>query len=167
MLHCFSSKLALRALVLSILLAVAIVMLFARSNAADGAVGPTQPLTIETSAGRFTYKVEVAATEAERERGLMFRRSMPEDHGMLFDMGRTAPATFWMHHTPMSLDIIFIGADGKVVSVAPSATPNSDAMIGSGAPVRFVLELNAERAAAMKLKAGDAIRSDRIAAAGG
>lgn len=162
MLHCFSSKLALRALAISALLCLVIFVVFGRSSAAvsgDVTPGPTSRLTVETSAGTFIYDVEIAATEAERERGLMYRSSMEANHGMLFDMGVTAPATFWMHDTFIPLDIIFIAANGRVVSIADEAQPKSDKYIKSAAPVRFVLELNAKRARLMHLKIGDTIRT--------
>jgi uncharacterized protein len=169
MLHSHSSKLALRALAVSVLLCLGIFAIFGRSTAADSGFieGPTTVLTVETAAGSFHYDVELAVSEAERERGLMNRRTMAEDHGMLFDMGRTAPAVFWMHDTLISLDIIFIDADGRVVTIAGEAKPRSDKFIESGADVRYVLELNAGRAKAMRLEAGDVVRAACIASAVG
>lgn len=124
--------------------------------------GPLSPLTIETATGVYPYRVEVADTEAARELGLMFRSSMAGDHGMLFDMGRSRETTFWMRNTLIPLDIIFIGANGRVVSIAANARPMSDRLIASGPPARFVLELNARQARHIGLKVGDRIRHPLI-----
>lgn len=124
--------------------------------------GPLSRLTIETATGVYPFDVEVADTDASRERGLMYRRSMPGDRGMLFDMGVTRETAFWMHNTYIPLDIIFIAADGRVVSIAANAHPQSDKLIRSGAPVRFVLELNARQAARMDLAVGDHVRHSLI-----
>jgi uncharacterized protein len=166
----FSWRLVLRALIAAVVVAYAVFRLAPGESRADGmsmpVEGPTSVLSIATETGVYPYNVEVADTEKTRETGLMYRRHMATDHGMLFDMKRTGEATFWMHDTFIALDIVFIGDNGRVVSIAPEAKPRSDALIPSGPPVRFVLELNARQAGYIKLKVGDRISHpviDRIA----
>lgn len=124
--------------------------------------GPTSALSIVTKTGVYPFKVEVADTPDERALGLMFRRKMAADHGMLFDMGHVGEADFWMENTFIPLDIVFIGADGKVVSVAEHTTPMSRALIPSDGAVRYVLELNAYTARRIGLARGDEVRHARI-----
>lgn len=125
--------------------------------------GPTSILVATTATGVYPFDVEIAATPETRARGLMYRRAMADDHGMLFDMGGVGQAAFWMENTFISLDIVFIGADGRVVNVAADAKPMSKALITSDGPVRWVLELKAGTAARIGLAPGDAIRHDLIA----
>ena len=126
------------------------------------AEGPTTPLTLTTATGVYPLEVEVAATPSERALGLMFRRKMAPDHGMLFDMGRTEPVSFWMENTYVSLDILFIGEDGRVAALAQETTPLSRALIPSGRPVRYVLELVAGSIRRMGIKPGDTVAHDLI-----
>lgn len=116
---------------------------------------PVEQLSIMTDLGTTTFQIEVAATDETREQGLMYRASMPRDHGMLFDFAVTQPVYFWMKNTYIPLDMIFIRADGTVASIARDTTPLSETVVPSGAPVRFVLEVNAGVAAKLGLKAGD------------
>jgi uncharacterized membrane protein (UPF0127 family) len=113
------------------------------------------PLTIESSAGTLAFQVEVAATPEQRRQGLMFRESLEADRGMLFNFGRTAPVTMWMRNTFVSLDMLFIDENGRVAKIAADTEPLSDAVIGSGGPVRAVLELPAGTSAKLGIKVGD------------
>jgi uncharacterized membrane protein (UPF0127 family) len=122
-----------------------------------GPAAADEGLDIVTATGRHHYKVEIAADEAARERGLMERRTMAADHGMLFEFPARAPVTFWMKNTYLSLDMVFIDADGTVRHIAEAARPMSEALIPSVEPVTGVLELNAGQAAAIKLKVGDKV----------
>ncbi len=115
-------------------------------------------LTIATASGVHAFQVEIAANEATREKGLMYRRFMPADRGMLFEFDREAPVSFWMKNTYISLDIIFIARDGTVKSVAADAEPLSEAIVPSGGPCAAVLELNGGTAARIGLRAGDRVR---------
>lgn len=119
--------------------------------------GPTEPLTIVTASGSHEFAVEVMRTPAELEKGLMFRRSMPADHGMIFDFKKPQPVMMWMRNTFIPLDMIFIAASGNVVSVAANAQPQSDNIIHSGRVVLGVLEVNAGTAARIGLKPGDKV----------
>ena len=125
---------------------------------------PMEDLTIETAHGVQRFHVEIADNNAEREQGLMYRRSMGADHGMLFDFNPPQQVSFWMHNTFLPLDIIFIGQDGRILNIAANATPFSDDNIPSAGPVRGVLELNAGRAAALDILPGDRVRHRIFAA---
>ena len=102
--------------------------------------------------------VEVAATPADQERGLMFRQSLAPDAGMIFPMPRPELATFWMKSTLIPLDLIFIRADGRIANIAADATPMSLAMISASEPVTAVLEIAGGRAAALDIRPGDQVR---------
>lgn len=117
-----------------------------------------EPLTIVTSTGAHEFKVEVARTMQERAKGLMFRRSMPQDQGMIFDFGLESPIAMWMKNTYIPLDMIFLSRHGLVTNVAPDATPFSEAVISSGGPAYAVIELNAGVARQIGLAPGDRVR---------
>lgn len=119
--------------------------------------GATEPLAIDTGAGRRTFSVEVMRNDEDRARGLMFRRTMAADHGMLFDFERVQPVSMWMRNTYLPLDMVFIRADGTVARVAADTEPLSDRNIASGEPVLGVLELNAGTAARLGIRAGDRV----------
>ena len=135
----------------------AFALVFLASNLAAHAEAPLEPLTIDTASGPHRFKVEVMRTEPERERGLMYRKTMPRDHGMLFEYQAEQPVAFWMHNTYLPLDLIFIGKDGRVVNVARDAKPMDDSLIPSAGPALGVLELDAGSAKAIDLKAGDVV----------
>jgi uncharacterized membrane protein (UPF0127 family) len=115
-------------------------------------------LDIVTAAGIHHFWVEVADTFATRERGLMFRKSLAADRGMLFDFETVQPVSFWMKNTLIPLDMVFIGADGRIVSIARNATPMSETPIASAGPVLDVLELKGGRAAEIEAAPGDRVR---------
>jgi uncharacterized protein len=119
------------------------------------------PLVVETKAGKQSYTVEVADSEAERERGLMFRETMDDGHGMLFVFEATQPVGFWMRNTPLSLDLVFIGQDGVVKDIG-RGEPMSEAVVGPPDPVRFVLELKAGIAEKAGIEIGDRVRHPAI-----
>ena len=116
-----------------------------------------EPVVVETGQGRFTFTAEIADTPELRTRGLMFRHNLPEDRAMLFDWGRVEPVSMWMRNTFVSLDMIFIAADGRVVRVAERTEPLSETTIASGVPVAAVLEVVAGTAERIGLKAGDRV----------
>jgi uncharacterized membrane protein (UPF0127 family) len=122
------------------------------------AKGGLEPLEIVTSTGPHQFLVELARTEAQRVHGLMFRRSMPADRGMLFGFESERPVAMWMKNTYLPLDMIFIGKGGKVVGLAENTEPLSEKIIPSGAPALSVLEVNAGAAARIGLKVGDLVR---------
>lgn len=114
---------------------------------------------IDTPRGPVRFAVEVASDDASRERGLMFRTRLPNDAGMLFEFPVARMESFWMKNTILSLDILFIRADGTISSVSASAKPYSEANINSIEPVRAVLEINGGRSAAMGIAAGQKVHN--------
>lgn len=114
-------------------------------------------LTVTTAGGTHAFKVEVAATPGEQERGLMFRTAMGTDEGMIFPMDPPRPAAFWMKNTVIPLDIIFIGADHKVLNVAANAVPYNLSPLPSVGDTAGVLELIGGRAAQIGIKPGDTV----------
>ena len=116
----------------------------------------TEPLWIETAAGRIDYRVEIADDDAERQHGLMFRTSMPDGHGMLFIFPQARPQAFWMRNTYMPLDIIYIGEDGRIVSIV-QGRPFDESPLPSGVPAIGVLEIYAGKAAEQGIRVGDRV----------
>lgn len=117
-------------------------------------------LVIETGGKtRHRFHVEIAATEAERTKGLMFRRELAPDAGMLFDFGQPFMAVMWMKNTLLPLDMLFIDAEGRIVNIAERTVPGSLAPISSDAPVKFVLEVNGGATSRLRIKAGDLVVS--------
>jgi uncharacterized membrane protein (UPF0127 family) len=148
-----------RATALGVLISlVACAPVNAQSGASIGPDAPTEELIVETADGPVRLNVEIADDEAERNHGLMFRESLPDDRGMLFDFPERERAVFWMRNTPLSLDIIFIGPDGRIINIADHTTPYSDAPIPSAGPTRAVLEIRAGRAEALGIRPGDRVR---------
>ena len=110
---------------------------------------------IASKTGVHVFTVEVADTEATREKGLMYRRDLPEGRGMLFDFFRDQPVGFWMKNTYIPLDMIFIRGDGRIVSIAENTEPLSERVVPSGAPVRAVLEVKGGTARRLGIQPGD------------
>lgn len=116
------------------------------------------PLTVQRGTRTLRFRVEVARTSAEQAKGLMFRQKMGADEGMIFpsDPPRDGVA-FWMKNTVIPLDIIFIGADHRVLNIAADAAPYSLAPLPAAGPVSGVLEINGGRAAELGIVPGDRI----------
>jgi uncharacterized membrane protein (UPF0127 family) len=131
--------------------------LFVLLPAARGA--ELQTLEIASKTGVHVFSVELAVTDEERERGLMFRRSVPEFTGMLFDFKRDQEVTMWMKNTYVSLDMIFIQSDGRIRRIAENTETESLKIIPSGGPVRAVLEVAAGTARKLGIEPGDRIAS--------
>jgi len=125
----------------------------------DAAKLPYAPLSIVTAKGTFLFQVEVADTDRSRERGLMFRKSLAADQGMLFDFKASQPVSFWMKNTLIPLDMLFVAADGRIISIAAQARPLSEAPIASGGDVLGVIELRGGRAAEIGARPGDLVRN--------
>jgi uncharacterized protein len=118
-----------------------------------------QTLEIASKTGVHVFSVELAVTDEERERGLMFRRSVPELTGMLFDFKRDQEVTMWMKNTYVSLDMIFIQSDGRIRRIAENTEIESLKIIPSGGPVRAVLEVAAGTARKLGIAPGDRVAS--------
>ncbi len=118
---------------------------------------PLTPLSVIASGKTHHFKVQVARTPAQQETGLMFRRSMPANEGMLFVFPAPKEATFWMENTPLPLDLLFIRSDGTIANIAASAKPMSRDFIPSVGRVVAVLELNGGVAARNRIAPGDRV----------
>lgn len=116
-----------------------------------------QPLEIVTATGKHNFSVEVARTREEQDKGLMFRRELPDGQGMLFDFTTEQTVAFWMENTYISLDIIFINGDGRIRRIAENAEPMSKTTIPSDGPVRAVLEVIGGAARKLGIKEGDRV----------
>ncbi len=120
----------------------------------------TSGLVIVSETGRHEFTVELAVTPEQRAQGLMYRRSMAADAGMLFDYSRRAGrASMWMKNTYIPLDMLFIKADGEIESIAERTVPRSLESISSRGPVHGVLELNGGTAARLGIKPGDVVEN--------
>lgn len=122
-------------------------------------------LVVHTATGDHAFAVEVVDTPDSRAKGLMFRQSLADDAGMLFDFKENRPVSFWMRNTFIPLDMIFIRPDGTVANVHVNAIPHDPTGIPSDGPVQFVLEIAGGRSVEIGLKPGDRIEHPRIAAA--
>ncbi|MGA9549433.1 MAG: DUF192 domain-containing protein [Rhodomicrobium sp.] len=114
-------------------------------------------LKIETKSGPVLLNVEVADTEAKREQGLMFRRSLSGDRGMIFLFDGEHEITMWMKNTYIPLDMIFIGNDWRVRHIAYDAEPFSTDVISSMRPASRVLEIGAGQAKKLGVSVGDSV----------
>ena len=142
-----------------LLLAAAVAAnLFALSARAQLQRFATSELTIVTATGPHRFTVEVAETPAQMEQGLMFRRTLALDAGMLFDYKAPTVATMWMRNTLIPLDMLFVDAQGRIVNIHQRAVPQSLDVIAAGAPVRAVIELNGGTAARLGIAPGDRVQ---------
>ena len=116
-----------------------------------------EPLEVISRNGVHAFTVEMAATDEQRARGLMYRKGLPEGQGMLFDFVQEQPVSFWMKNTYVSLDMIFIRADGRILRIAENTEPLSERMVPSGGPVRAVLEVVAGTARKLGIAPGDSV----------
>jgi len=118
----------------------------------------TSELTIVSSTGPHRFTVEIAESPAQMEQGLMFRRTMAPDAGMLFDYKAPTLATMWMRNTLIPLDMLFVDAQGRIVNIRERAVPQSLDVIAAASPVRAVIELNGGTAARLGIAPGDQVR---------
>ena len=123
------------------------------------AQGDATRLTIVTRAGvRHPFQLEIANTPETRSRGLMFRRELAPDRGMLFEFGqRETDVSMWMKNTYIPLDMLFIRANGLIHHIAENTTPLSEATISSNGPVKGVLEVIGGTARRLGIAAGDRV----------
>ena len=118
-----------------------------------------QTLEIATKTGVHVFAVELADNDAERAKGLMYRKELPEGQGMLFDFHRAQDVSFWMQNTYIPLDMIFIRADGRILRIAENTEPLSTRLIPSGGPVRAVLEVIGGTTRKLGIAPGDRVAS--------
>jgi uncharacterized membrane protein (UPF0127 family) len=115
---------------------------------------PVVPLTITTAKGKHAFRVEVAKTDEEQAKGLMFRTQLSPDEGMIFPREPVDVPSFWMKNTPLPLDIIFIGTDHRVLNIAANTVPYSLTPVGAVGMSSAVLEIPGGRAAALGIGPG-------------
>jgi len=121
-------------------------------------VGPREALVVVSGKSSHAFKVEVVRREADRNRGLMFRESMADAHGMLFEYDPPQDVSFWMKNTYIPLDIIFIDARGRIIRIAENTVPFDLAPIPSGGAARGVLEIHGGLSRKLGIRAGDRVR---------
>lgn len=155
--RCSNSTISGRAAILAAL------FLFAHLAAAFVSAAPLRAemrkdvLKLITASGEHVFDVELASTPAQKARGLMFRRSLADNAGMIFPYEPPQEATMWMKNTYISLDMVFIRADGVVHRVEAGTEPFSETVISSNGDVAAVLELKAGMAQRIGLKPGDKV----------
>jgi uncharacterized membrane protein (UPF0127 family) len=113
---------------------------------------------IVTERRTVAFRVEIADTPAEQARGLMFRTDLPRDAGMLFLFPQAEVRAFWMRNTPLPLDMLFAGPDGRICGIVAEAQPFTDDRRWSGCPASAVLEINGGLAASLGIATGAALR---------
>jgi hypothetical protein len=134
--------------------AVAVFFAFAGSGAEAASL---QPLEIATKNGVQVFTVEMATTEEEKTTGLMFRKELADGRGMLFDFSPEQEVTMWMKNTFVSLDMIFIRADGRILRIAENTEPQSTKIIPSMGLAKGVLEVIAGTAKKYGIAPGDRV----------
>ena len=117
-------------------------------------------IEIKTNKGDYTFLVELALSPSQKSYGLMYRQSMPENHGMLFIYDKPQVATMWMKNTYIPLDMVFIKSDGIIENIIQRTTPHSLDVLSATNKVRSVLELNAGTISKLGIKAGDEVIHD-------
>jgi uncharacterized protein len=114
-------------------------------------------LEIVSQSGVHVFSVELATTDEERERGLMFRKELPDGRGMLFDFETDRNVAMWMKNTLIPLDMIFIRGDGRIANIAENTEPMSTRIIPSRGAVRAVLEVAGGTAKRLGIAVGDRV----------
>ncbi|MCA1372165.1 MULTISPECIES: DUF192 domain-containing protein [unclassified Bradyrhizobium] len=138
------------------LAAVLVIAGWAVAGAPAGAAS-FQPLEIVTKNGVQVFSVEMATTPEEKETGLMYRKELADGKGMLFDFNPEQEISMWMKNTYVSLDMIFIRADGRILRIAENTEPLSTKIISSRGPARAVLEVVAGTAQKYGIRPGDRV----------
>jgi len=114
-------------------------------------------LTVKSRDQIHNFDVEVARTSAHQAKGLMFRTELAGDEGMIFPRSNPAVASFWMKNTPLPLDIIFVGTDGRILNIAANTVPYSLESVSAIGPTALVLEIPGGRSAQLGIEAGDLV----------
>ena len=131
----------MRAIFTALALSLALPMAACSSDASEEASAATIAVTIAAAGKAYVFNVEVARTDEEQDRGLMFRTSLPEGGGMIFPFKKPRIGSFWMKNTLIPLDMFFIRADGSIDRIAENTIPESLEPVVSGGEVSAVLEL--------------------------
>ena len=141
-----------------LLLALILIAACAQTSAAL----PLETIVIDTHSGPARFKVEVAADLESQEHGLMYRKHLAPDAGMIFDFRRAQFVTFWMKDTYIPLDMLFVRADGTISTIEPNAIPESTEPIRSREPIVAVIELNGGRAHDLGIEPGDKVHASEF-----
>jgi len=158
--------------ILSALLIALLAACSQTAHKAENTAGPSArqtsllPLVIRSAKGEHRFDVEVALNPEDQERGLMFRKSLAADSGMLFPMEPPRTASFWMKDTLIPLDMLFIHTDGTIAFIKAMTQPYSREPVSAGVPVAAVLELAGGRAAELGVREGDRVRWGNCAVPG-
>ena len=148
----------MRAILTALALSLALPMAACSKNPdAQAESAATIPLTIDMAGKVHRFNVEVARTDAEQDRGLMFRTRLPADGGMIFPFEKPRIGSFWMKNTLIPLDMIFVRADGSIANIEANTVPLSLQPVYSAGPVAAVLEIAGGRSAELGIKAGDKV----------
>jgi len=127
--------------------------------------GPRESLTIVSNDTPHVFSIEVADTQAELSRGMMYRETVPPNEGMLFEFGEERIVSIWMKDTSVFLDVIFIRADGRILKIEHSAKPFSLRSMTSEALVTAVFEIAGGQANALGIRPGDIVQHDYFSTA--
>lgn len=138
-------------------LAAILVIIGCVATSAPVGAASFQPLEIVTKNGVQVFSVEMATTAEEKETGLMYRKELADGKGMLFDFNPEQEISMWMKNTYVSLDMIFIRADGRILRIAENTEPLSTKIISSRGPARAVLEVVAGTAQKYGIRPGDRV----------
>lgn len=120
---------------------------------------PVERIAIDTRSAPRILTVEIASNPASRSHGLMGRKHLAPNAGLLFDFHKPLMVAFWMKGTPLPLDMLFVRADGTVSSIAANAVPFSEHEIVSVEPIRAVIEIAGGRARALGIEPGDVVHA--------
>ncbi len=124
----------------------------------SGALAETIPLSVLTASGKkYVFTAETAKTAFEQARGLMFRKDLSEDSGMLFDFKEEKEVRMWMKNTYISLDMLFISAAGEIIFIAENTKPLSLTIISAPEKSRYVLEIKGGTSERLGIKVKDKI----------
>jgi hypothetical protein len=140
-----------------LLLSATLVVLAGADARAQLETFPKAELTIVTAKGPQKFTVEVATTPGQMEQGLMFRKSLAADSGMIFDYRAPSTAAMWMKNTLIPLDMLFVDQQGRIINIHERAVPGSLDPIAATGPARAVIELNGGTAARLGIKPGDRV----------
>ena len=133
------------------------------AGAAPARAQELEKLEFVTRSGVHAFSVEVMRTPDQQAKGLMFRRYMPDDRGMLFAFGRNEIVHMWMKNTYIPLDMLFLRADGRIINIIENVPPETLDSRPSDGPARAALELPGGTAARLGIRAGDRVVHDRLA----
>jgi uncharacterized membrane protein (UPF0127 family) len=123
---------------------------------------PIGEVTIESANGAHKFAVEIARTPQQMEQGLMFRRNLAPDAGMLFIFRAPSRAPMWMKNTYIPLDMLYIDPKGRIINIAERRVPESLDTTEATAPASAVLEVNGGTAARLGIRPGDRVVSPAL-----